>query len=352
VEKTVKEKKVEKKLNILVLAGGLSEEREVSLASARAVTESLIRQNHHVEVVDSADGRSLLDSDGKFLLEKDTDSVSKIALKSADTLALTESLSSVRYKDSDLIFLALHGGHGEDGTIQAVLDLAGMKYTGSGMLASATAMNKAFAKQLVRHENILTPDWLFLKNRELADIDRIADKIAKDFTLPVIIKPNNSGSTVGLTLVKKAADIPTALEMARKVTGEVLVEQYIKGREITASVIDGDPLPLVEIIPVNELYDYQCKYTKGKSQYICPAEIPEKTANKITTSAVEIYSAIGCDGLVRVDYIMDDRDDAYFLEVNTLPGMTELSLAPMAAKETGMDFDALVDKICRAALEK
>jgi len=339
-------------IKILVLAGGVSEERDVSLASAKAITESLVRQGYHVSVIDSASGKSLLDSGGEFLLDKDNESSSKIALRPADSLALAESIAGHEYKDTELVFMALHGGQGEDGTIQAVLDLSGMKYTGSGTLASALAMNKAFTKRMVRYENILTPDWMLLSGDDTSDFKACVSKISSEFKLPVIIKPNNSGSTVGLSLVKRADDLPAAFETAEGVTGEVLVEQYIKGREITASVLDGRPLPLVEIIPTNELYDYQCKYTKGKSQYICPAEIPENVADAISKTAARIYEIIGCDGLARVDFIIDHRNQTYFLEVNTLPGMTELSLAPMAAKEAGIDFDALIEKICLGALAR
>ena len=352
MEKKKNKKNMKKKLKIVVLAGGLSEEREVSLDSARAITESLIRQGHEISVIDSASGKSLLDSNGKYLLKKDHESLSKIALKQADTLALTHSLRSVDYKDTDLVFLALHGGQGEDGTIQAILHLAGIKYTGSGMLTSAVAMNKAFAKQLVRHENILTPDWLLFKDNDLARPQLAVDKITATFKMPVIVKPNNSGSTVGLSLVKKTGDLPEALESASSVTGEVLAEQYIAGREITAAVLNGQPLPLVEIIPTNELYDYQCKYTKGKSKYICPAEIPDNVTAGIQQDAEKIYKLLGCEGLARVDFIMNKENKAFFLEVNTLPGMTELSLAPMAAREAGIDFDDLVNRICRAALKE
>jgi len=344
--------KTKNKMKILVMAGGVSEEREVSLDSARAVTDSLIRMGYDVSVIDSATGKSLLDSNGKYLLEKDHDAGSKIALKQADTLALTKSLKSIDYKDTDLVFIALHGGQGEDGTVQAILHLAGIKYTGSGMLASAVAMNKAFAKQLVRHENILTPDWLLFKESDLARPQIVAENIMTHFNMPVIVKPNNSGSTVGLSLVKDTNELFDAVESAASVTGEVLAEQYIRGREITAAILNGKPLPLVEIIPAGELYDYQCKYTKGKSKYICPAEIPADITSDIQQSAEKIYKIIGCEGLARVDFIMSEQNQAYFLEVNTLPGMTELSLAPMAAKEAGIDFDDLVDHICQSALKE
>ena len=340
------------RLKILVLAGGLSEERDVSLASAKAITESLIRLGHETHVIDSASGKSLLNHEGRYLYEKNNESSSKIAVKQAGSFALTQSLHAVEYRDIDLVFLALHGGTGEDGTIQALLELAKKKYTGSGVLASAVAMNKAFAKNLLRYENIPTPGWLLLKTPPDDRFEACISKIISKFKFPLIVKPNNSGSTVGLTLVKQESGLPEALAKAFGVSREVLIEEYIKGREITAAVLDGMSLPLVEIIPTNELYDYQCKYTKGKSQYICPAVIPDEITSAIQSLAARACEVIGCNGLTRADFILDETNRPYFLEVNTLPGMTELSLAPMAAKEASISFDQLVERICRAALRK
>lgn len=340
------------KLKVLVLAGGLSEEREVSLASAGAITEALVRLGHHVAVIDSASGKSLLDSGGNYVLSENSDSLSKIALRYPDGTALTKSIGSVDFKDSDLVYVALHGGEGENGTVQALFDLAGIKYTGSGRLASAVAMNKAFAKRLLRNEGIPTADWVHLKINDPEELKKNIPIILDGFQLPAIIKPNDSGSTVGLTLVKKEGDIHSALQTAFEISREILVEEYIKGREITAAVLDGESLPLVEVIPINELYDYECKYTKGKSQYICPAEIPEEIAAEIKELASRAYELIECSGLVRVDFILNEKNRPYFLEVNTLPGMTELSLSPMAAEEAGISFDELIERICRSALRK
>jgi len=340
------------RLKILVLAGGVSEERDVSLASAKAITQSLQRLGHNVAVIDSASGVSLLDQRGQYMLQEDTSSASRIALKQAGNFALSKSLDSEAYHDSDVVFLALHGGHGEDGTIQALLDLAGMKYTGSGRLASAIAMNKDITKKLMKAEGIPTPEWMLIKAFDIREIAAYSSLIRGKFNIPLIIKPNNSGSTVGLTLVKRDIELDSAIKTAAGVSNEILVEEYIKGREITAAILDDEALPLVEIIPTNELYDYQCKYTKGKSQYICPAVIPEEIARQIQNLALKAYEVIGCSGLARVDFIMSNEHQPYFLEVNTLPGMTELSLAPMAAKEAGIGFDELVERISRAALRK
>ncbi|SYZ73567.1 D-alanine--D-alanine ligase A [Candidatus Zixiibacteriota bacterium] len=341
---------MKKRIKVLVLAGGLSEERAVSLASAKAITEALQRLGHETLVIDSASGQSLLDPSGHYRLLRDESSNSKIALVDRKSDALSSTLSQSEFRDVDLVFLALHGGAGEDGTIQALLEMAGRNYTGSAVLASAVAMNKAFAKRILSKENIPTPPWRLLKITDIAVIPAFSKSIMKEFSLPIIIKPNNSGSTVGLTLVKELSSLPSALEQASKVSKEVLVEKYVKGREITASVLNGRPLPLVEILPTNELYDYQCKYTKGKSNYVCPAEISEEVTREIQRLAARAYEIIDCAGLARADFILDADNRPFFLEINTLPGMTELSLAPMAAREAGLNFDQLVDEICRTAL--
>ncbi len=341
-----------KNLKVLVLAGGRSAEREVSLNSARAVAEALMRLGYDVRAIDTAGGIPLIGPDRKFLLQPDTSSSSKLALKMSDSLVLAESLASENYRDTDVVFIALHGGAGEDGTIQAILDLAGVKYTGSGMLASALAMNKAMTKRIISGEGIPTPPWFLVPQDRMRLKEKIAAEISEKFPLPLIIKPNDGGSTVGLTLVKKYEDIPGALETVFKYSREALVEGYIKGREITCAVLGGEALPLVEIIPTNELYDYQCKYTKGKSRYVCPAEVPADIVQTVQNYSAKAYHILGCRGLVRADYILDDRNQPYFLEVNTIPGMTELSLAPMAARQAGMDFDRLIARICELAREK
>jgi len=334
------------KLNIVVLAGGFSEEKEVSYNSGKAIYDSFIKQGQKALLIDPATGLSLLDNNGNLAPAK-----VDVRLISKNGYDLEKALNQDDVDKPDVIFLALHGGAGEDGTIQALFDLAGIKYTGSNQLASAIAMNKAFSKDIARNENIPTPDWALLNKNDVADLDSVAGELAGNFSLPFIIKPNDSGSTVGLTLVKEKSQILTALEAAFEVSDNVLVEQYIRGREITAAVLFGQELPLVEIVPSGELYDYQCKYTKGGSEYHCPADIELKTKSDIQDYAKNIYNKINCSGLARVDFILGQDNIPYFLELNTLPGMTELSLAPMAAKEAGIDFDQLVTRIITGSID-
>jgi D-alanine-D-alanine ligase len=338
---------MDENLNIIVLGGGLSEEREVSLSSARAIYESLKNQGRNVSLIDPATGRSLIGPDGKLIEDRD-----RAVSPDSGAFAIEKALQTDTGQKADVVFLALHGGAGENGTIQAMLDLAGIKYTGSGKLASAAAMDKAFTKKLVTYENIPTPQWRLLTVSEPDKIGDFNESIETEFDLPFIVKPNDSGSTVGLTLIKDYDQLSEALAAAASVSREILIEEYIKGREITAAVLDGETFPLVEIIPSGELYDYHCKYTEGGSQYICPAEIPEKAADRIRNYALTAYNVIKCSGLARVDFILEDNKRPYFLEVNTLPGMTALSLAPMAAAAAGIDFDRLMDRIIKSALKK
>jgi len=295
---------MENKLNVLILAGGDSEEKEVSLASSKAIFQALNRLGYNAWAIDIASGISLIDAKGEFSLEEDKTSSSKIAMvsSSSTSTSLTTISDYAEKKKVDLVFLGLHGGRGEDGTVQAVLELAGMKYTGSGHLASAVAMDKAFTKSLLNSQEIPTPSWMLIKNLKNKDIEKYIGKINNRFGYPIIVKPNNSGSTCGLTLVKEEKALGKALKDSREVSPDILIEKYIKGSEITASILDGEPLPLVEIVPSNELYDYQCKYTKGKSQYICPAPIPTGVAKNIQNLALRAYEIIGCSGLARVDF--------------------------------------------------
>lgn len=329
-------------MNILTLAGGESGEREVSLASARAIVAGLERLSHSVSVIDSANGALLLDQDGLFI-EQRSEENSTPAVKSADSLE-----RSVTEGNYDLVFLALHGGAGEDGTIQGLLDLAQIPYTGSGREASTIAMAKPKAKHIAQSLGIPTPDWIELTETQ-GDLVAVEEEAVRALGLPMIVKPANGGSTVGLTLLKDSRGFADAVRLAAKDGGPVLLERYCAGRELTVAVFGSEVWPIVEITPQSGLYDYHDKYTAGASDYHCPAEIPEPVADTLRANALRIYQAIGCRGLARVDFILDETGTGQFLEVNTLPGMTELSLAPMAAKAAGISFDQLLQKSVEAA---
>lgn len=337
-------------MKVLLLAGGNSSENQVSLNSGKAMFDALVRLGHAVIALDPSDGRLLTGPDGNFNnLLPNNQSGTPIANPEK---AVAVAFGSPDIAGVDIVLNALHGGAGENGTIQALCDLAGIKYTGSGMAASAIGMNKAISKRLMITENVPTPKWLLLKYRGEQDAAAMTEQIMQKFTLPVIIKPNDGGSTVGLTKVKKAEEIPAALKLAATEGPGILVEEFIPGRELTVAVIDGTALPLVEIRPKNELYDYHAKYTKGMSEYIAPAPVEPTVAAQIQSDAVKVFDVIGASGLVRVDFILTEEGTYHCLEINTLPGMTNLSLAPMAAKVAGMDFDALISRILESAMKK
>ncbi len=252
-------------MKILLLAGGDSSERAVSLDSGKAVFQALNRLGHKVYAIDASTGRSLLSSDGSFIEHKTDSAARTVPVPKSKTWSLANAIGSPGFTDIEMVFIALHGGSGENGKIQCLLDLAGKKYTGSNMAASAIAMDKAVAKRLCTSENIVTPDWAIYRIRGGKIDDRLIHEICQRFQYPLIVKPNDGGSTIGLSKVDSEEQLLEALEKSLKESRDILVEEYIEGREITAAILDGKALPLVEIRPANELYDYEAKYTKGKS---------------------------------------------------------------------------------------
>jgi D-alanine-D-alanine ligase len=340
-------------LNILVLMGGTSAERDVSLVSGESIVKALKEAGHQVMALDTAQGQRLLSDDGKYLpggvKEKPPD-VKDLEIRNKQ--AALEAIHSFDFSEVDVIFLALHGGQGEDGTIQALLDLTGKPYTGSGVLASALSMDKVMSKKIFEREGILTPEWLSVHQSDPPGVSNIIEKIENHFGFPCVVKPNNQGSTVGLTVVKQRNNLNEAIECAQEYSSHVLIERYIQGRELTVGVLGDMPLPVVEIIPKHGIYDYECKYTHGKSNYVCPAEISGEKAKEIQAIGLKAFKTLGCEGYARVDFRYGDDGRFYCLEVNTLPGMTSLSLVPMAAKALGIDFPELVDRIARLALNK
>jgi D-alanine-D-alanine ligase len=344
----------ENRYNILVLAGGESTEREVSLTSAKAVVEGLTRKGQHVRVLDTRDGQHLMYRVGQFdggPSEVRFEQYAVVAEKPSARQAAQE-MFRLATTGIDVVFNALHGGVGENGTIQAVLDLIQMPYTGSPMAASAMAMNKDISKRVMRTLGIATADWQrFDSTAELTPEDIAEIVIESNLGWPVVVKPTNGGSTVGLTLVESADGLPEAIRQAFAIDDSLLVEKYLKGREITIAVLDGKALPPVEIKPSHALYDYTCKYTKGKSKYFCPADIDADLTRRFSFEAELLYKTIGCRGYARVDFITAPDGSSICLELNTLPGMTGLSLFPMAARAAGIEFDELLIRLCELALK-
>ncbi|MBD3218280.1 MAG: D-alanine--D-alanine ligase [candidate division Zixibacteria bacterium] len=337
-------------MKVLVLMGGISLERDVSLASGAAITSALQNNGHDVIAVDTAEG-------SKFLKESTAQITDDIKTRPPDLekIARFDRVQSLKIakleelSDVGAVFLAFHGGAGEDGTIQALLDLAGKKYTGSGMLSSALCMNKAISKKLFERDDIPTPDWMLIPRKDFDD--EMYELIRREFPPPVIVKPNDQGSTVGLSLVERMAEYRKAIDLAFEVSEEALIEDYIDGRELTVSVLGEQALPVVEVLPKNKLYDYECKYTEGMCEYDYPAKIPDKTTILIQELGLRAFKTLDCKGYARVDFRMDKDGNLYCLEVNTLPGMTKTSLVPKAAKAAGYSFDQLIEKILKLAVE-
>ena len=340
-----------RKLNILVLAGGDSSEREVSINSSLAIAKALNEAGHKVRIIDSLNGKYLTESSAQLSDHSPEKSRGK---DGRPGVLPVHEFEQARDAGLDVVFIGLHGGSGENGSIQAALDMLGMPYTGSPMSASAVAMNKDISKRVMLSLGIPTADW---KSYD-ASLGATAATVQGDFDqghpipLPVVIKPVDSGSTVGLSLVEEADQIADAARVAFEESPLIMVEKYVQGREITIAVLDGEALPPVEIRPTHKLYDYTCKYTKGKSEYFCPAEIDAELVKKLSSDAVRFYHTIGCSGYGRVDFIVAPDNTYICLELNTLPGMTALSLFPMAARAAGIEFGDLLEKLCLLALKE
>jgi len=246
-------------------------------------------------------------------------------------------------KDADVVFLGLHGGQGEDGTLQALLDMAQVKYTGSGHLASALAMDKDLSKKLFRVAEVNTADWLMAP----ATIEQVEGILG----LPVVVKPSKQGSTVGLSVVKKRADLAAAIEEASKYDDEVMIERFIPGRELTVGVLGDVALPVGEIISKHEIYDYECKYTAGMATEEFPAKISPEATVYVQQQALAAFKALKLGGCARIDFRLTSEGEFYCLEANTLPGMTELSLIPQGAAAMGITFPELCERIVKLALD-
>jgi D-alanine-D-alanine ligase len=334
-------------VKITVLMGGTSAERNVSLASGVRVAEALRSVGHKVTAVDTA--RGPLSEAAERKLRESAVGTLPPATEELEQMAREALPQTVRVLpkrgDTDVVFLSLHGGHGEDGTIQSLLDLTGVPYTGSGHLASALAMDKDLSKHLFRRADVQTADWVMLSNDDPGSFS------VEHLGLPLIVKPSKQGSTVGLTLVKDRGELPASIAEAFRYDDEVMLEQFIAGREFTVGILGEDALPVGEIIPKHEIYDYECKYTAGMAQEIFPASISEAWRDKLQDQARRAFKALKLRGYARIDFRMTEDGEPYCLEANTLPGMTQTSLIPQAAAAAGISFPELCDQIVRLALE-
>jgi D-alanine-D-alanine ligase len=331
-------------VKIAVLFGGTSEERDVSIASAAQIIPVLRALGHQVFAVDTATGR-LDSSQERQLLSAAVAPVPPSATEIARVRhgAMTLSTSTFDFRDADVVFLALHGGAGEDGRIQALLDLAGLAYTGSNHIASAAAMDKDLSKRLFRSVGVPTPDWLMAP--------AASDEVGRSLGWPAIVKPNKQGSTVGLSVVREAAELQDAVDRALRFDDEVMIERFIPGREFTVGILDGLALPVGEIIPPGDVFDYESKYQTGGAREVFPAVIAAEESALLQEFARRVHRVLKLGAYSRTDFRRDPAGEFWCLEANSLPGMTATSLLPQAAKAAGIGFPELLDRICRGALK-
>jgi len=336
-------------VKITVLMGGASAERNVSLASGLRIAAALRSRGHEVTAFDPS--RGVIDAVAEKELSERGVGVEPPSLESlarttgGSFLPALETYPEVA--GADVVFLALHGGQGEDGTLQALLDMAHVTYTGSGHLASALAMDKDLSKKLFRAAGVETADWLMAP----ASIDEVEKKLG----LPVVVKPSKQGSTVGLTVVKERDQFETAVAEAWQFDDEVMIERFIPGRELTVGILGDLALPAGEIKPKHEIYDYECKYTAGMAEEEFPAKLTPAQTIRIQQQALAAFRALKLGGCARIDFRLASSDDGggegkfYCLEANTLPGMTALSLIPQGAAAMGMSFADLCERIVNLA---
>jgi D-alanine-D-alanine ligase len=295
-----------------VLMGGLSSEREVSLASGNAILKALTEKGYHALAIDV----------GRDVAEK------------------------IHDNDIEVAFIALHGKYGEDGAIQGMLEVMGIPYTGSGILASALGMNKTIAKQVFRSKGLLVGPYEVVYAGAADSIHTVLEEIK----FPAVVKPHAEGSSVGVSIVFKKEDVAPATELAFEYGDEILIEKFIKGKEVQVGVLGERALGAIEIVPKDSFYSYKAKYEKGMSEHFFPARIPDAVYKQTLEAGLAAHRALGCRGYSRVDFIIDESGAPYILEVNTLPGMTATSLLPDIARGAGMSFPELVEEILRLAL--
>ncbi|MBC8125205.1 MAG: D-alanine--D-alanine ligase [Candidatus Kapabacteria bacterium] len=332
-------------MNIAVLLGGISPERNISFLSGRAAVFALRERGHSVVAIDPARGANAIVTDDELRAATAVE-VTEAELASFSPLKLIECFTSALFDGIDVAFILLHGRFGEDGYVQSLLDLRGIPYTGSTMLASAAAMDKGLSKMLFQVAGIPTPYWVSVRPDQADDTDLLAE-VRKEINGPMVVKPNDQGSTVGMTILHQASDdeLSAAIHLAGQFTESILVERYIPGRELTVTVLGNDSLPIIEIAPKDGYYDYANKYTKGKTEYFCPAELTEEVQNHVQNLAIAAHHILGCRAYSRVDFRLTEDNMPYCLEVNTIPGFTELSLVPMAARAAGIEFGDLCEEI-------
>ena len=341
-------------MNIIVLAGGNSTEREVSIASGQGVCKALRERNHKAVLLDPYFGASKKEENlfpAEYDVDKAADTMREMSSKLEETMKTRKGFFGPNVleicKEADIVFLALHGANGEDGQVQSVLDLMGIKYTGSGPLSSGMAMDKGITKMVFEAKGVPTPKGITLEKGKCSS--QLADY---GMGFPVIVKPCCGGSSVGVCIANNQTEYQAALLEAFSYENEVVVEQFITGREFSVAVVDKKAYPVIEIAPLQGFYDYKNKYQAGSCVETCPAEISSALTKEMQKYAEMGYEALNLQAYARLDFLMDDEGNMYCLEANTLPGMTPTSLIPQEAKAIGMDYPQLCEKLIEVSLKK
>jgi D-alanine-D-alanine ligase len=306
---------------VAVLKGGRSLERQVSLKSGARVEDALERLGHEVVGIDAG----------------------------------VDLIRRLRDASPEVVFVAMHGRDGEDGTVQELLEILGLPYTGSGVLACVRAMDKVLAKHLLMEAGVPTPEFFAFNEtafRELGAAEALP-AIEERLEFPIVVKPASQGSALGIKFARTAADVPAALVAAFSYDSKVLLERHVEGRDLAVSVLAGEALPVVEAVPQTEdFYDFESRYEIGRTAFVCPAELPEGVGERAHELALRSFELLGCYGFGRVDLMLDEAGELYVLEANPIPGLTETSLLPQAAEAAGVDFDELVGRILELAFER
>jgi D-alanine-D-alanine ligase len=306
---------------VAVLKGGRSLERQVSLRSGARVEDALERLGHEVVAIDAG----------------------------------IDLIRRLREARPDVAFVAMHGRDGEDGTVQELLEILGLPYTGSGVLACVRSMDKVLTKHLLVEAGVPTPEFFAFNEtafRELGAAEALGE-IEERLEFPIVVKPSSQGSALGIKFARTAADVPAALVAAFSYDSKVLLERHVDGRDLAVSVLDGQPLPVVEAVPQTEdFYDFESRYEFGRTAFVCPAELPAGAGERAQELALRSYELLGCYGFARVDLMLDGDGALHVLEANSIPGLTETSLLPQAAEAAGINFDELVGRILELAFAR
>ncbi len=339
-------------MNIIVLAGGLSDERDVSLSSGSQIANALIKNGHKVLLLDLYLGlkevftfdeafKKYGESTYDYKVPKVAPNLEKLIEKNNGRKSeIGENVINI-CQTADIVFLGLHGGIGENGKLQAIFDLHNIKYTGSGYKGSLLAMDKIVSKEIMTVNNILTPKWSIIDSENNNTI-----------MAPAVVKPNDNGSSIGVKVAENQDELKDAIEVAKQYSSTILVEQKIEGREFSVGILGEEVLPIIELIPKEGFYDYSNKYQPGATEEITPADISRENTKRMQDIALNIFKNLGLEVYGRVDFIMDSNENIYCIEANSLPGMTPTSLLPQEAEANGINYEQLCEKIVKYSLSK